>query len=157
MNSDHDRHFSVEMATLSYQEVNKNGGNAILSIHPDLEHGHTEPLVIEDIYNFADSIVNGEPSYMKITNTDTVNRTVEILVPEGISIASADVYTTEDTNLNYKPAAGSPILATVWSNNGSAEITDNIIKYTIPEKTGLYYINITDNLGRTVSTGLINN
>ena len=157
VNSDHDPHFSLKASTESHNAL-KN--NSVLSIYPDLEHSENAGMNVNDVYNFADSIVKNGADFIRITDIKAQEGVVVIDadIPEGVTVEKVEIYTAEDKELIYRSHLYPSPLETEWILSDAAAVTaGGRITFSIPATAGMYYANIIDNNGNTTSTGLIYN
>jgi len=144
---DQDACFSVD--ALSKSALNTK--NSTLVVKPALLHSHAHAWAVAETYAFADSIVKGTPPLIAITKQPTKDKpTIEFSVPKGVSVKSCELY-YKTSPIEYDKDNN---LIDGW-NNKILKITKNKVNFILPKDAKVFYINLIDNRGYTVSSSVI--
>jgi len=102
---------------------------------------------------FANEIVKGTKELIKVELVD--DNKVKINIPDGISASKAYLFYTDST-FNTLPTWQKNRLQVV-DNEINFEITDDLLDYVDGDRINYYYVAVEDNLGRIVTTNIIEN
>lgn len=102
--------------------------------------------------SFANEIVKGTSELISV---ELVNNKVLLNVPSGITASKAYLYYTDST-FNTLPTWSKNRLQ-IKDNVIEFEITDDLLEYVDGDKINYYYIAVEDNLGRIITTNIIEN
>ena len=92
---ENDTHFSLNSAVRTAQAA-----KADICIVPGLVHGHNQCLGVPEIFAFADEICFGKTPLGRIVIPADETGYMQIVLPQGVSVAKADYYYTFDEDLN---------------------------------------------------------
>ena len=148
INSNDDEHFSINSTTKT-AGVTK---NSKISIHHRYGHNYTLGWGRQEIYTFADAMVQGYDPFITISGEKVENGklTAKIDFPEGVSISSVSTYyiTTEELPFGGKSAID-------WKSLTAYEETAEGISVAIPDDATFCYASVKDNKGNVISTKYI--
>ncbi|MBQ4109261.1 MAG: dienelactone hydrolase family protein [Clostridia bacterium] len=144
VNGDSDGHFSVDITSATCLDT----PNGSLAIYHNLEHGQTHGDSIQQIYNFAKSIVENKDIFVKITDTHLANGKLYVTasIPDNTQIKDAVFYyiTTDELHHNGGEEIG-------WQSV-IADRQENKFVFTYPKEATFGYASLTDEDGNIVST-----
>ncbi len=103
---------------------------------PSLTHGHIQGADIDEIFSFADEIFYKKNALVKITGEPSEG-VLDIRIPKGVKINSAQMYYSFDENIKTK---------TEWFSGNVEIIGENII-YDVDLNIKHYWVRILDNRG----------
>ena len=162
-----DAHFSVTATT---SVAKKQGESARMHIVNNFGHSHSYGAVniggqAGDVMAYIDTVCKGNPDYIQITQHPTrYDAHAKIKLPSGISINNITLWYTNNLYLinSASSAEDSGIYldytgaSTTWN---SVDITawreGNTINIPVQPNTKHYYVNITDNYGRGLSSHVV--
>lgn len=162
INGDSDSHFPLTVFTRSYALVEQ---QSTLSIQPGMQHGQEQAIRPEEIYRFADSIaVGGTPLArimghtrggieVAVTGIGEGNGSdrshVVIRASSEAPIVKAELYYTLNISDRLSPVWNRQTFQVSVEESGEIRIEGDL-----PQRTKAYYVNLIDEHGATVSTGL---
>lgn len=166
-----DNHFSVTSTTTM---AKKQGERARMHIVNNFLHGHSPGAVnancgagqqAGDVSAYIDTICMNAVDYMTITQHPTRQLSqLHYELPAGLSLGSATLWYTNDLYLiNNQLGINSEIyldytgqsLTTWQSVDISAYVSGNVINIPVQAGTKHYYVNLTDNYGRGISSHVV--
>lgn len=119
-------------------------GSRTLCTKIRMPHGHGPGQKPEEIYAFADSIVSGGKPLARITSGGQEGNHVWIAFEASTPIAAAQLNFTKDTGQWQKR---------LWeSTDATVEPSQKKVTGVLPEGTKVYYFNLIDDRGLTVSS-----
>lgn len=137
INGDLDGNFAIDGFSKSAELM---GDNMNIVIKPNMSHGHQAGYWVErvpEIYSFADSVVNGTDSLIKVSDPVIDGDTVTVTVSGG-SANAGNLYYTESEALLYDDATGTVpeySFTSVAGNGNGTEWT-----FTLPEGAKKFYV-----------------
>lgn len=144
VNGDSDPHFSINATTSTAAVL----ADARLSIQRGLEHKQQVGDKVKEVYDFADSIVNGT-GFSRAWVSEIADGKVRIgFDGEGASAASARLYYIKDSEIPYGGNVS-------WVTISSYTEEDGEIVFSVPSAATWCYAAVTDSRGDIVSTGLV--
>ncbi|MDB5083187.1 MAG: hypothetical protein JWN30_73, partial [Bacilli bacterium] len=143
VNSTGDQHFSPEIFTKSYRSVKS---RSVLSIQPGMKHSHAHGWAPQEIYAFADSIVQQQLPLPSITRNEKNIIQAKFTVDTQTSLTNAELCYTEDRSDWFKAN---------WAVIPAQIDVSNTILAEIPDNCQAYFLNVTDSRGLVVSSDLV--
>ncbi|MBU2951461.1 discoidin domain-containing protein, partial [Tamlana agarivorans] len=142
INGTNDKHFPMTCTQQSSRAVN---GSATLRYSLRLAHNHTAPQALNEVYYFAEQVINGA-SPMPVMGTPNINANqVSVTFSSSVGVKSAQLlYTTDDGIWNER----------AWQAS-AATISANTITANIPNNATTVYLTATDNRDLMVSSEYI--
>jgi len=145
VNGDNDSHFPLTVFTKSYNLVKD---QSVLSIHPGMFHSQEDGIRPLEIYAFADSVVSdGVPLAQVRKHEMADDGRVTVSFESPTPIVRAELYYTLNVSDRVSPA---------WSKKAiePPKGGQSYVETVLPDRTKAYYINLIDDRGFIVSTGL---
>ncbi|TWU38890.1 Alpha/beta hydrolase family protein [Novipirellula aureliae] len=143
VNGTNDNHFTMPITQQSSQTVQ---GPAILRFQLEMSHGHGSGWNPEEIYTFADSVVNEGTPLVQFDKPKVVGDQVSVTCTASTKIAKADLlYTTDSTS--------------VWPDRKwrktPATIQGTTIEAAIPENAVAVFFSATDERKRMTTSEFV--
>ncbi|MFD0713334.1 alpha/beta hydrolase family protein [Paenibacillus sp. GCM10027626] len=153
VNGDNDGHFPLTVFTKSYRVVEK---QSILSIHPGMPHNQEAAMEPPEIYAFADHIIRGEPPLARVVRheTDLENRRVIVEAESDVPITAAELYFMLNISDRLSPVWSKEVIQLPEQDQDQEPRYKLSLETALPDKAKAYYINLIDERGYIVSTGL---
>ena len=128
-----DKHFPMDKFAKSYHKAK---GDHMVCLIPKLGHGHGPPWNKPDSYAFAESIVNTEKLWCKMSSISLEGSTVNATFSSSKSLESATLVSTVDTGVTgERKWVESP--ATIVKDGDKWKVTS-----ALPEKSTAWFINV---------------
>ncbi len=145
VNSDSDQHFSINSTTKSCGVTD----GSRMSIRNKYGHNYTLGWNPQEIYAFADGMINGYDPFITITSANAENGTftATYTAPVGITAESAVLYYITEDKL---PFGGESNIT--WHKVTDGTIANGTVTFTVPQDATFCYATITDNNGNLIST-----
>jgi len=139
VNGTNDIHFAMTGTQKSFQSVQ---GPATLRYTLRMPHGHTPAMNFEELYTFADHVVNGAEALPVLSEPVAESNTASVSFSSDLTVTSAKLlYTLDDSTWSDR----------YW-NETNATISGDTISAEIPEDATTIYFTATDSRGLMVSS-----
>lgn len=142
VNGTNDMHFPMPSTQKSSQAVR---GPATLRFELEMRHGHGPGWAPEEIYAFADSIVNGGNLLIQFGEPKLKGNQASVAITSALPVQTAELLYTKDS--------------TAWPSRRwkaiPASVTDSAIIGTVPEDTTALFFTATDDWGMMTSSEFI--
>lgn len=142
LNGTNDKHFSISSTQKSLQSVK---GATIVRYEKKMPHGHQDGWKPEEIYTFANSIVNNTEPLTHISRPIIRRKTIEALIKNKKSISKVQLYYTLDLGTwNQRK----------WQAT-KATLKRRKIKANIPKEAKVVYLSVIDKKGLMVTSEFV--
>jgi hypothetical protein len=110
-----------------------------------MPHGHAAGWKPQELYAFADSVVQGAPPLAPVNRPVLENRTARVRVESDTRLARAELCYTADTGEWSKR---------VWKSNAAA-FENGRVEARLPEEAKVFFFNVTDEHGLLSSSEFV--
>ncbi len=142
VNGTNDHHFALTTQQKSSRAVN---GPTFLRYTLGMAHGGTPPRLVEEIYAFAQNVVNGAPTLPVLGNPQIASNTASVTFSANSNVTSGKLYyTLDEGKWNERQ----------W-NETNASVSGNTISANVPSGATTIYFGATNSLGYVTSEYLL--
>ncbi|KQC28678.1 discoidin domain-containing protein [Flagellimonas eckloniae] len=142
VNGTNDHHFAITTQQKSSRAVN---GPSFLRYTLGMAHGGTPPRLVEEIYAFAQNVVNGAPTLPILGNPQIASNTASVTFSANSNVTSGKLYyTLDEGKWNERQ----------W-NETNASVSGNTISANVPSGATTIYFGATNSLGYVTSEYLL--
>jgi cephalosporin-C deacetylase-like acetyl esterase len=142
LNGTNDFHFYPDKF---YRSARLAPGTQNICMKVEMLHSHTHGWAEPEIYAFADSIVNDAPPLATILDQGSANGRAWVRFSADVPVESVGLVYTADSGIWHERK---------W-HISPAEFVEGKAGCDIPDGTTVYYFNVTDERGLTVSSDLV--
>ncbi|MDF2725898.1 MAG: axe7A 1, partial [Paenibacillus sp.] len=145
----YDPHFGMNIFSKSYRHAKNGIEQSGLCIYPNLGHSHRQGWKPEEIYAFADSIVQGGPRLLRLDEPEEFDGTVSVdyaSTGENEPVQAELLYTRNCDN--WQQCEWTTADCTLDRSNCRVHIR-------LPADASAYFINVRDSRGLTASTPVV--
>lgn len=156
VNGDSDGHFSLNITSHSFKT---SAHHAYLSIHPKMRHGHRpgwDPMVVPEIYAFADHILKGMTPGLASIKKQPNSRNCNLSYESETNILKATIYYLKEP-LTYRKAENEkhPLPGPWLTKPAHINTKNNVVRVELPKDCMTYYVNLEDERGLITSSILV--